>query len=161
LTPSESSPDTYLREAIELARGGMQDGQGGPFGAVIVKQGRIVGRGSNRVVRSNDPTAHAEIVAIREACGALGTHVLAGCGAYATCEPCPMCLAALYWARVDRIYFGCTAGDARDAGFDDALICSELAKSPAERRLPMQQILRDEAVSLFDEWKANPGWVRY
>jgi len=139
----------------------MQDGRGGPFGAVIVKEGRVVGRGSNQVVRSMDPTAHAEIVAIRDACANLGTHVLAGCDVFATCQPCPMCLAALYWARVDRIYYACTAGDARDAGFDDAFICSELGKSPAERQLPMQQILRNEALTLFDEWKANPSWTRY
>jgi guanine deaminase len=139
----------------------MQDGRGGPFGALVVKAGRIIGRGSNRVVRWKDPTAHAEIVAIRDACATLGSHVLRGCDAFATCEPCPMCLAALYWARVDRIFFACTCGDARDAGFDDALICTELGKSPAERQLPMQQILRHEALALFEEWKRNPGWVRY
>ncbi len=161
MTLTDSSPDTYLREAIELARAGMQDGRGGPFGALIVQAGRIVGRGTNRVVRAMDPTAHAEIVAIRDACATLGSHVLSGCDVYASCEPCPMCLAALYWARVDRVYFACNCTDARDAGFDDALICSELSQPPADRQLPMHQALRGEALVLFDEWRANPGWARY
>jgi len=139
----------------------MRDGRGGPFGAVIVKAGSIVGRGNNQVVRAMDPTAHAEIVAIRDACAALGSHVLSGCDVYATCEPCPMCLAALYWARVDRVYYACTCHDARDAGFDDAFICRELALPLAERQLRMHQALRDEALTLFDEWRANPGWTRY
>ena len=161
MTPPDSSPDTYLREAIELARAGMQDGRGGPFGALVVKDGRIIGRGTNQVVRSADPTAHAEIVAIRQACAALGSHVLSGCEVYATCEPCPMCLAASYWARVDRVSYACTSDDARDAGFDDALICQELAQPSRARRLPMRQALRGEALALFDEWKANPSWARY
>ena len=109
-----------MRVAIELARDGMADGRGGPFGAVVVRGGLVVGRGSNRVVRTCDPTAHAEIVAIRDAAAQLGTHVLVGCEVYSTCEPCPMCLSALYWARVDRIYFGCTRQAASAAGFDDS-----------------------------------------
>ena len=163
MTPPSPSPDrdTFLREAIELARAGMRDGPGGPFGAVIVHEARIVGRGTNRVVGSMDPTAHAEVVAIRDACATLNTHVLKGCDVYATCEPCPMCLGALYWARVDRVYYACDRDDARDAGFDDERISLELERPIADRQLGMTQALRDEAITLFAEWGANPHRMPY
>jgi guanine deaminase len=156
-----SATETYLREAIELARAGMADGQGGPFGAVVVTHGRIVGRGSNRVVGTMDPTAHAEIVALRDACATLKTHVLSGCEVFATCEPCPMCMGALYWARVDRVYYACSRDDARDAGFDDERISLELERPIADRQLSMAQALREEAITLFAEWNANPRRMHY
>jgi tRNA(Arg) A34 adenosine deaminase TadA len=150
-----------MREAFRLAREGMADGRGGPFGAVVTRAGEIVGRGSNRVVRTQDPTAHAEVVAIREACRVLGTHVLEGCEVFTTCEPCPMCLAAVYWARVARAYHAGTRQDAAAAGFDDAVIFEELRLPIDQRRLPMRVLLRDEARALFDEWRAHPDKVPY
>ncbi|MBL7939994.1 MAG: nucleoside deaminase [Flavobacteriales bacterium] len=151
----------YLREAIRAAKEGMDLGQGGPFGCVIVKDGAIVGRGNNRVTSSNDPTAHAEIVAIRAACAALGDFQLTGCVLYTSCEPCPMCLGAIYWARPDRIVFACTREDAADAGFDDRLIYDELPLPYAERRIPTEHQLRDEALMVFRAWKEKSDKVRY
>jgi guanine deaminase len=151
----------WMREAFELARAGMADGRGGPFGAVIVRGGAMIGRGANRVVRDADPTAHAEVNAIREACRALGTHDLSGASIYTTCEPCPMCLAAIYWARIDEIYFAGSNEDASRAGFDDSFIYGELRAPRGERRIPMFGISRAEAATLFDEWRANPDRVPY
>ncbi|MCK9463371.1 MAG: nucleoside deaminase [Proteobacteria bacterium] len=148
-------------EAFRLAREAMADGRGGPFGAVVVRGGTIVGRGANRVVREADPTAHAEVVAIREACRALGTHDLSGTTIYATCEPCPMCLAAIYWAHIDRIFFAGSHEDASDAGFDDSLIYRELRAPRDARKVPMIEYDRAEAKRLFDEWRANPDRVSY
>lgn len=153
--------DHFLREAIRLAREGMTTGQGGPFGSVIVKDGTIVGRGCNRVTSTNDPTAHAEIVAIRDACQTLDTFQLAGCTLYASCEPCPMCLGAIYWARPDRIVYGAFHSDAASAGFDDQFIYEELAKSRQQRHIPMQQRLRDEADAVFREWIAMKDRKKY
>ena len=150
-----------MREAIGLAREGMRAGRGGPFGAVVVKEGRIVGRGANRVLSDRDPTAHAEIVALRDACRSLGSHELSGCEIYSSCEPCPMCLAALYWARVDRLWYAATQEDAAAAGFDDSLIYREVRELPRRRRLAMRPLLRDEAVGLFDEWSELPGKISY
>jgi guanine deaminase len=150
-----------MREAIGLAREGMRAGRGGPFGAVVVKEGRIVGRGANRVLSDRDPTAHAEIVALRDACRSLGSHELSGCEIYSSCEPCPMCLAALYWARVDRLWYAATQEDAAAAGFDDSLIYREVRELPHRRRLAMKPLLRDEAVGLFDEWEELPGKTPY
>ncbi len=143
----------FLREAIALAVDSVATG-GGPFGAVIVHGGRVVGRGQNRVVPHGDPTAHAEVVAVRAACEELGGHELTGATVYASCEPCPMCLGALYWARVDRVVFASGREDAAGAGFDDARIYDELPKRPADRSLPMEQQLTDEGAAAFRAWKA-------
>lgn len=153
--------EQYLREAIDLAREGMERGDGGPFGCVIVKDGTIVGRGNNRVTSTNDPTAHAEVVAIREACKALGDFQLSGCVLYTSCEPCPMCLGAIYWARPDRIVFAATREDAADAGFDDQLIYDELPLPYPERRIPTQHLMRTEGLSVFSSWKSKSDKVRY
>ncbi len=151
----------FLREAIQLAREGMTTGQGGPFGAIVVKEGQIVGRGCNQVTSTNDPTAHAEVVAIRDACRTLGTFQLDGCTLYASCEPCPMCLGAIYWARPGRIVFGAAHTDAAGAGFDDQFIYEELAKPRDERHIPMQQHLRHEADTVFSEWIALENRMSY
>lgn len=151
----------FLREAIQLAEAGMQRGDGGPFGCVIVKDGAIIGRGNNRVTSTNDPTAHAEVVAIREACAALGNFQLTGCTLYTSCEPCPMCLGAIYWARPDRIVFAATRQDAADAGFDDSLIYDELPLTPERRRILTQQDLRDEAQAVFLLWRGKSDKVAY
>lgn len=151
----------FLREAIALARAGMERGDGGPFGCVIVKDGQVVGRGNNRVTSSNDPTAHAEVVAIREACAALGDFQLTGCTLYTSCEPCPMCLGAIYWARPERIVYAATRSDAADAGFDDQLIYDELPLPPEQRKFPMEQMLGKEAAQVFREWKALEGKTEY
>ncbi len=144
--------EKFLREAIRLARNGMTTGQGGPFGAVIVKDGQIVGRGCNQVTYTNDPTAHAEVVAIRDACRKLNTFQLPGCTLYASCEPCPMCLGAIYWARPARIVYGAFHSDAAGAGFDDQFIYDQLDKPREQRHIPMHQLLRNEANVVFQEW---------
>lgn len=155
------SDEHYLREAIRAAQQGMSNGQGGPFGCVIVKDGVIVGRGNNRVTSSNDPTAHAEVVAIRDACKNLNDFQLNGCVLYTSCEPCPMCLGAIYWARPDRIVFACTREDAADAGFDDQLIYDELPLPYGDRRILTEHKLRDEAQVVFTEWKSKQDKIRY
>jgi guanine deaminase len=147
--------DLLLRRAVDIGREGMLGHRGGPFGAVIAgAAGGIVAEGANRVTSANDPTAHAEITAIRAACTSLGTFVLAGYTLYTSCEPCPMCLAAAYWARLDAIVFGATRADAARAGFDDALIYEEVARPPADRRLPTRQADPTAAIELFEEWRA-------
>ncbi len=151
----------FLRRAISLATGNVANNIGGPFGAVIVLDGRIVGEGANAVTATNDPTAHAEIVAIRAACKALGTFKLAGCQLYTSCEPCPMCLSAACWARLDAIFYGCCAADAARAGFDDAFLYAELRKNPAERKIPAVRLLSDEAWASFAAWIASPNKVEY
>lgn len=151
----------YIRAAIALAQEGMDRGDGGPFGCVIVKNGVIVGRGNNRVTSTNDPTAHAEVVAIREACRQLGSFQLDGCVLYTSCEPCPMCLGAIYWARPDRIVFACSREDAADAGFDDQLIYDELPLPYGDRRIRTERTLRDEAQLVFDAWKQKNDKIRY
>ena len=142
----------FMRRAIALALENVRSGRGGPFGALVVKENRIVAGGTNRVTTSNDPTAHAEIVAIREACRVLGDFQLAGCDLYTTCEPCPMCLGAIYWARPARIFYAANAADAAAAGFDDAFIYEQLKQSPGGRRIPMTQLLRDDALAIFSAW---------
>ena len=149
-----------MRRAIELARSSIQSG-GGPFGAVVARDGVIVAEGQNRVTVWNDPTAHAEVVAIRDACARLGTFSLAGCEIYTSCEPCPMCLSAIYWARLDRIWFANTKVDAAAIEFDDHFIYDELAKPVAHRAIPMTGMLRDEALAAFQDWQANASRVRY
>ena len=151
----------FLREAIRLAREGMTTGQGGPFGSVIVRHGEIVGRGCNQVTSTNDPTAHAEVVAIRDACRQLGSFQLEGCTLYASCEPCPMCLGAIYWARPSRIVYGAYHTDAAGAGFDDQFIYEELDKPRQDRHIPMHQLLRGEADAVFREWVALEKRIHY
>lgn len=159
----EQHPDDahFLRAAIEEARQGMHRGEGGPFGCVIVKDGRIVARGNNRVTGTNDPTAHAEVVAIRAACAALGDFQLTGCTLYTSCEPCPMCLGAIYWARPDRVVFAATRQDAAAAGFDDSLIYDELPLPVEQRRIPTVQLLRDTACTVFAEWTTKTDRTPY
>jgi tRNA(Arg) A34 adenosine deaminase TadA len=159
--PSSSSPDAYLREAIEMAVQNVTAGQGGPFAALVVQDGEIIGRGTNVVTTLNDPTAHAEVTAIRRACDAQKDFELTGCTLYATCEPCPMCLGAAYWARLDRVYYAATRADAAAAGFDDSHIYEELTKSPEDRRIPMQQQLRNEAQRPFEAWLDYEERVEY
>jgi guanine deaminase len=156
-----ASQISFMAEAIHLALDGVAAGRGGPFGAVVVKEGRIVGRGCNEVTSKNDPTAHAEIVAIREAAKSLGVFHLTGCELYTTCEPCPMCLAAIYWARIDRYYFGCTAQDAAAIEFADAFIHHELGAPPAERTIPAIPLMRIKALAAFEAWKAKGDRVAY
>ncbi len=150
----------FLQEAIRLADESIANG-GGPFGAVVVKDGRIIGRGNNRVTLNNDPTAHAEVQAIRDACLELGDFQLTGCELYVNCEPCPMCLAAAYWARVDAIYFAATAADAAEAGFDDVVIKQEILREPSERHLPILQALREQALPTFAHWQELEDKINY
>ena len=151
----------FLREAIRLSLEKMEVGEGGPFGAVIVRNGEIVGCGWNRVTSTNDPTAHAEIVAIRDACCRLGTYSLAGCEIYTSCEPCPMCFAAIYWSRLERIYYAATCEDATAAGFDDAPFYRQLGLPPDRRAIPMVNVLRQEACEAFAAWLRKKDRVAY
>ena len=149
-----------MRHAIALATKSVASG-GGPFGAVIVRGGEIVATGTNRVTAANDPTAHAEVVAIRAACQSLGTFQLAGCVVYTSCEPCPMCLAALYWSRCDAVFYGNSAADAAAIGFDDRFLYEQVALPIKERKLPMQRLLPEEALASFDAWRNQPNKIEY
>ena len=151
----------FLRRAIALAREGMTTGRGGPFGAVIVKDGAIIGESSNCVTSTNDPTAHAEVMAIRAACRQLGTFQLDGCTLYTSCEPCPMCLGAIYWARPARVVYAAKHTDAAIAGFDDSFIYAELAKPYTHRSIPTEQALQDEARTVFTEWADKHDKIHY
>jgi tRNA(Arg) A34 adenosine deaminase TadA len=151
----------FMRRAIKLAQMGVDNDQGGPFGCVIVKDGRVVGEGCNQVTSTNDPTAHAEIVAIRNACQNLRSFQLTDCIVYTSCEPCPMCLGAIYWARPQAIYFAGTREDAAAAGFDDALFYDELDRPNEERQLKLKPMLRDEAQMVFDNWNQKANKVEY
>ncbi len=142
----------FMREAIAMAKKGMESNSGGPFGAVIVKDGQIIGKGHNRVLATNDPTAHAEVVAIRDACQNTGHFQLDDCILYTSCEPCPMCLGAIYWARPSKIYYACTKNDAADIGFDDDFIYKELDVVHQARKIPALPLLREEALPLFKGW---------
>ena len=153
--------EQFMRRAIELAREGMESGSGGPFGCVIVKDGRIVGEGSNSVTSTNDPTAHAEVVAIRNACKALGTFQLDGCDIYTSCEPCPMCLGAIYWARPANVFYAGTRDDAAAAGFDDGLIYEEIALPNADRQRVMVNLLREDSQAVFRSWIEKPDKTEY
>ena len=150
-----------MLEAIRLSREKMRRGAGGPFGAVVVRDGRIIARGWNRVTSANDPTAHAEVTAIRAACRKLKSFHLDDCELYTSCEPCPMCLAAIYWARFKQVFYANTRRDAARIEFDDDLIYREVARPVARRKLAMQQVLRSEALKVFAEWQAKPDKVRY
>lgn len=151
----------FMSRAIALAREGIDRGDGGPFGCVIARDGRIVAEGNNQVTSTNDPTAHAEIVAIRNACKALGSFQLDGCTVYTSCEPCPMCLGAIYWARPDRILFAGTREDAAEAGFDDETFYREMGLPNDKRRLPLENLMRDEAREVFAAWIEKPDKIEY
>jgi tRNA(Arg) A34 adenosine deaminase TadA len=151
----------YMRQAIELARENASSSGGGPFGAVVVKEGRVISACSNSVTPDNDPTAHAEVNAIRTACRELGTFDLSGCTLYSSCEPCPMCLSAAYWARVDKIVFAADRNDAADAGFSDAFIYEELSLDTDKRSIPMEKLMQKEGTEPFDIWKSNEKKIRY
>ena len=151
----------FMREAIRLARDGMDNGFGGPFGCVIVREGEIIATGQNLVTSTNDPTAHAEVVAIRSACGRLGGWELRDCSLYTSCEPCPMCLAAIYWARIPEIFYANTRADAAAIGFDDDFIYRQIPLPPPERSVAMHSLLRGEAIAVFDTWRTKPDKVAY
>lgn len=151
----------FMRRAIELARTGMRRGDGGPFGAVVTRDGEILGEGWNQVIATKDPTAHGEIVAIRAACARTGSFSLAGCEIHTTGEPCPMCLGAIQWARLDRIHFGFRVEDAAAIGFDDREFFREMNLPPAERRIPSVESCRGEALALIDEYAGMPGRMPY
>jgi len=153
--------EAFMRQAIALALESIERFNGGPFGAVVVCKGNIVGQGFNEVTTQNDPTAHAEVVAIRRACQKLGVFQLQGCEIYSSCEPCPMCLGAIYWAHLDKVYFAASQEDAAGAGFDDALLYKQIALSMDQRRLPMVQILQTEAQLPFAQWQKLPNKIQY
>jgi len=151
----------FMARAIQLSLDNVLSGQGGPFGAVIVKDAKIIAEGFNQVTPQNDPTAHAEVVAIREACVKLGSFSLKGCEIYTSCEPCPMCLGAIYWAHLARVYFGNMAADASQVGFDDSFIYHEFGQPFAQRSIPMIQLMREEALAAFRAWQDKPNKVQY
>jgi guanine deaminase len=153
--------EDFMRMAIELAENNVIREQGGPFGAVIVKDGMVLARSANKVVPNNDPTAHAEVLAIRLACQELNTFDLSGCEIYTSCEPCPMCLGAIYWARIDKIHYANTKADAASVGFDDAFIYEELDKPLDKRKLTIVQLMRDEAMNAFKLWSEFEGRAEY
>lgn len=151
----------HMARAIELAIQNVHAGHGGPFAAVVVRDGKIIAEGTNRVTSTTDPTAHAEVVAIREACKKLKHFELEGCEIYTTCEPCPMCLGAIYWARPVRVFFACTAADATLAGFDDSVIYEEIARPHEHRKIPMKPLMREEALEAFRAWESKQDKIRY
>lgn len=157
-----SSPNTeFMRRAIALASDNVRSGRGGPFGAIVVKDGAIVGEGFNTVTRDNDPTAHAEVNAVRAACRSLSAFSLRGCEIYSSCEPCPMCLAALYWARIDRIWYGNSSADAARIAFDDAFLYREVALPATDRAIPSAPLLHEEAWESFHLWLDSPNKTPY
>lgn len=153
--------DDFMRRAIALADDNVRTGRGGPFGAVVVRDGEVVAEGTNLVTSTNDPTAHAEVVAIRNACRALADYRLTGCEIYASCEPCPMCLGAVYWARCDRLYFAAGRDDAERAGFDDSHIYRELGVGLAARAIPTARMLAEEGKLALERWRVTPGKIDY
>lgn len=153
--------NAFMQEAIRQATENVRTGHGGPFGALVVKDGHVIASGVNTVTLMNDPTAHAEVNAIREACHALGTFQLTGCEIYTSCEPCPMCLGAIYWARPDKVYYAATAADAAKAGFDDSFIYEELKLGHLDRRVPFEQLMGEAGLEPFNEWTHKDDRVRY
>lgn len=151
----------FMARAIQLSMDGVHSGRGGPFGAVVVRDGRIIAEGVNQVTSTKDPTAHAEVMAIRQACANLGVFHLKDCELYTSCEPCPMCLGAIYWAHLSRVYFANTAEDAAQIGFDDSFLYAELKKPPSQRRVPAFQMMREEALAGFRAWAAKPDKIEY
>ncbi|MFQ5745974.1 MAG: nucleoside deaminase [Gemmatimonadota bacterium] len=158
---SDTGRTEFMREAIRLAAESVETGEGGPFGAVVVRDGRIIARGRNRVTSSFDPTAHAEIEAIRAACRALGSFQLEGCEIYCSAEPCPMCLGAIYWARPARVYYAAARSDAAAVGFDDAFIYEEIRVHPAERRIPLEPLLPEEGLEPLAAWSRKADRIEY
>ncbi|SRR5579871_1153473 len=158
---SEAFDKQFMTRAIELAIENVRSGQGGPFAAVIVKDRREIATGTNLVTSANDPTAHAEVVAIRAACKKLKSFQLTDCDLYVTCEPCPMCLGAIYWARPARVWFGATARDAADAGFDDAFIYQQIAARREQRQIPFLETMRGEALKCFEAWRRKTDRINY
>ncbi len=150
-----------MHRALQMAVDNVHAGQGGPFAALVVQGERVVGEGTNRVTSVNDPTAHAEIVAIRHACARLGAFQLEGCDLYVTCEPCPMCLGAVYWAHIGQVFFAATRQDAADAGFDDVFVYQEIARPISARQIPMQQVMCYERNGPFDAWRNFTAWIEY
>lgn len=153
--------DKFMIEAIQLSKEGMDNNEGGPFGCIIVKEGKIVGRGNNKVTSANDPTAHAEIVAIRDACKNIGTYQLEGCEIYTSCEPCPMCLGAIYWARPSVIYYANTREDAAQIGFDDSMIYDEMKAEIGDRKIPIINKGREKAIEIFKNWSHKHDKTTY
>ena len=153
--------EKYMLEAIALSEKAIDSGEGGPFGCVVVKDGKIVGRGNNKVILENDPTAHAEIMAIRDACKNLGAFQLDGCEIYTSCEPCPMCLGAIYWARPEVVYYANTHADAASIGFDDSMIYQEIGKDLKDRKIPAKNICREDAIKIFKKWAEDPDKTLY
>jgi tRNA(Arg) A34 adenosine deaminase TadA len=158
---NKAQQEQFILEAIRLSAHGMINNEGGPFGCVIVKNNVIVGRGNNKVISTNDPTAHAEIIAIRNACRHLGTFQLDGCQLYTSCEPCPMCLGAIYWARPEKVFYACTRADAAQIGFDDQFIYEEIMSDLRRRKIPMEQLLRSEALKVFSSWSEKLDKTHY
>jgi guanine deaminase len=156
-----TTPNAFMARAIALSLENVQQRGGGPFAAVVVKDGKIVAEGANEVTATNDPTAHAEVVAIRAACRKLNSFDLQGCEIYTSCEPCPMCLGAIYWARPARVYYANSAADAARAGFDDAFIYQEISRPHPERRIPMIQLAQDGALAAFRAWQEKEDKIRY
>jgi guanine deaminase len=157
----QNMDNPFMARAIQLSIDNVRSGRGGPFGAVVVKDGNIIAEGANQVTSTNDPTAHAEMVAIREACGKLGAFELEACEIYTSCEPCPMCLGAIYWARLSRVYFANADADASRVGFDDSLIYRELALPYSQRKIPMVQLMREEALAAFRAWENKSNKIEY
>jgi tRNA(Arg) A34 adenosine deaminase TadA len=157
----EQKNESFMNEAIDLSLRGVEANYGGPFGCIIVKNGKIIGRGNNRVTSNHDPTAHAEVLAIREACSNLGNHELQGCVMYSTCEPCPMCLSAIYWARLESVFFAATRADAADSGFDDAFIYEQIGLKPEERTIKFYQLKRNDALKAFLKWDEKEDKIEY
>ena len=153
--------EKFMQEAIRLSQDSIQNNKGGPFGCVVVKGDEIIGRGNNKVTSTNDPTAHAEIIAIRDACKKLGSFQLEGCEIYTSCEPCPMCLGAIYWARPKAVYYANSRQDAADIGFDDSLIYNEFTQPEQERKIPISSIGRQDALKVFKEWSNKSDKTKY
>jgi tRNA(Arg) A34 adenosine deaminase TadA len=153
--------EKFMSEAIALSKKGITSNEGGPFGCIVVKEDQVIGRGNNKVTSTNDPTAHAEVVAIRDACKTIGTFQLDDCEIYTTCEPCPMCLGAIYWARPKIVYYANTRADAAAIGFDDSMIYEEFGLDLEKRKIPIKNIGRQEALKVFEEWKVKEDRVQY
>ncbi|MFZ0561191.1 MAG: nucleoside deaminase [Terriglobales bacterium] len=161
MTEPQHMDNAFMARAIQLSLDNVHSGNGGPFGCVIVKEEKVVAEGVNRVTATNDPTAHAEVLAIRQACQRLDCFELRGCDLYTSCEPCPMCLGAIYWARIEKVYFGNLAEDAAMIGFDDSAIYAEITQPHAERKIPLIQMMREEALAAFRAWQEHPGKILY
>ena len=158
---NKTSQETFMQEAVSAALKGMNNNEGGPFGCVVVKDGKIVGRGNNKVTSNNDPTAHAEVMAIRDACKNLNSFQLEGCEIYTSCEPCPMCFGAIYWARPDKVFYGCSQKDAADIDFDDEFIYKEIELPYEKRSIPFEQFARDIALEPFQKWSEKDDKTVY